>query len=97
METESAFSSISTAIFALLQLLVLASCVILVYKKHGIGPILMLCGTILSGIMQIVTPFMYSSLNYDTAIINIMTLISIAFYGLFALGVLLLAIKLKQQ
>lgn len=96
-ESDLIITKLAPFVFGFIQLIVIIACIILVSKKGSIGAIIMLISSILSGIMYIVRPIVYSLDIGDFMLINnVFTVLSVMFYGLFGLGIILFSVNFRK-
>ena len=101
MTEHSLFQYTGHILHLLIQVIIVAAAIILVVKNQNFPTILILTGAILSGLMQVVTPFLY---NYYSGITEdflqltvLISLISGLFYAIFGVGLFILAIRFKKE
>lgn len=101
MIEDSIYQYTSSVLYALIQLLIIVAAIILALKNQSLATMLILIGAILSGLMQIITPILYSyfidSTDNFLKLNFIISLISSVFYALFGIGLLLLALSYKKH
>ena len=96
-ESDLIISKLAPFVFGFIQFIIIIACVILVSKKSSIGTIVMLVSSILSGLMDIIRPIVYSfDVDNFMLVNNIFTILSAMFYGLFGLGLLLFVINFNK-
>lgn len=96
-ESDLIISKLAPFVFGFIQFIIIIACIILVSKKSSIGTIVMLVSSILSGLMDIIRPIVYSfDIDNFMLVNNVFTVLSAMFYGLFGLGLLLFVINFKK-
>lgn len=97
-DSELIITKLAPFVFGFIQFIVIIACIILVSKKSSIGAIIMLISSVLSGIMDIVRPIVYSLDIGDFMLTNnIFTVLSAMFYGLFGLGIILFSLNFRKS
>lgn len=97
-ESEMIISRMAPFVFGFIQFIIIIACVILVSKKSSIGSLIMLVSSILSGLMDIVRPIVYSfDIDNFMLVNNIFTVLSAMFYGLFSIGIIIFALSFRKS
>ncbi len=101
MIKDNIYEYIANIVYGFIQLLIIVAAIVLIIKNQNLATVLILTGAVLSGLMQIITPIFYSYYFNDTpnfsSLTSIISLLSGAFYALFGVGLLLLALSFKKQ